>query len=72
MDLSAGTLFAALALNVAGIALFIYGKKQRRGPHLAAGILLSVGPYFFAGAVSILCFGGLVGGATVAAVRAGL
>jgi hypothetical protein len=29
-----------------GFVLFVYGKKQQRWPHLAAGLLLMVYPYF--------------------------
>jgi hypothetical protein len=32
----------------------MYGKKQRRAPHLAAGVLLMVYPYFVPG-VALMC-----------------
>jgi hypothetical protein len=69
---SAIALFASLLVSTAGFGLFIYGKKQRRGPHLAAGIALMGGPYLFSGTVWILTFGVAVVAATFAAARAGL
>jgi hypothetical protein len=38
-----------VVIGSAGMGLFVYGKKQRRVPHLAAGILLMVYPYFVPG-----------------------
>lgn len=72
MSDSAIALFASLLLSAVGFGLFIYGKKQRRGPHFAAGIVLMVGPYLFSGAIWILTFGVAVVAATFAASRAGL
>ncbi len=46
MDLSAGSLFLSLAIGTVGVGLFIYGKKQRRIPQPAGGVLLSLYPYF--------------------------
>jgi hypothetical protein len=40
------TLFAWTVSGAIGLGLFLYGKKQRRVPHLAAGVLLMVFPYF--------------------------
>jgi len=40
------TLFAWTVSGSIGLGLFLYGKKQRRVPHLAAGVLLMVFPYF--------------------------
>jgi hypothetical protein len=39
-------LLASVLIGSIGLGLFVYGKKQRRPPHLAAGILLMVYPYF--------------------------
>jgi hypothetical protein len=45
-----------------GLGLFVYGKKQRRPPHLAAGILLMVYPYFVPSiAAMFLIAGALLG-----------
>jgi hypothetical protein len=41
---------ASLALSVflgfVGLALFVYGRKQARVPHIVAGLLLMIYPYF--------------------------
>ncbi len=46
MEFEFGSLFASLVIGGIGFVLFVYGKKQRRGPHLTAGIALSIYPYF--------------------------
>ena len=43
------TLFAWTVIGSIGLGLFVYGKKQRRVPHLGAGVLLMVYPYFVPG-----------------------
>ncbi|MHB0978921.1 MAG: hypothetical protein ACYC5Q_02400 [Thermoleophilia bacterium] len=39
-------IFVAIMLSLVGIALLGYGRKQGRGPHMAAGLVLLVAPYF--------------------------
>ncbi len=39
-------LFAWVVTGSIGLGLVMYGKKQRRAPHLAAGVLLMIYPYF--------------------------
>lgn len=46
MTLDPTWLFVSLIPSGVGFVLFVYGKKQERLPHLAAGILLMVYPYF--------------------------
>ena len=41
-----GWLLWGLLFGSIGLGYFIYGKKQRRGPHLAVGVLFMVYPYF--------------------------
>lgn len=41
-----GVVFAA---SVVGFAMFRYGKKRSRGPHLGGGVLLMAYPYFVSG-----------------------
>ncbi len=43
---SSGALIASLLISTVGLAMFVYGRKQRRVPQLAAGVLLMVFPYF--------------------------
>ena len=44
-----------------GFVLFTYGRKQQRWPHLAAGVLFMVYPYFATTVVSLLAAGGAIG-----------
>jgi hypothetical protein len=46
MDLSVGSLMLSLLIGSVGAGLFLYGKKQTRMPHLAAGLVLVIYPYF--------------------------
>jgi hypothetical protein len=43
---SSNALLASILVGSVGLGFFMYGKKQRRTPHLAAGVLLMVYPYF--------------------------
>lgn len=51
--------------------LFMYGKKQQRWPHLVAGLLLMVYPYFTTGVVSLVGIGAAIGLALWYGVRLG-
>ncbi|HEX7506953.1 MAG TPA: hypothetical protein VF550_09285 [Polyangia bacterium] len=44
--MSGNFLLASLFIGSIGMGLFIYGKRQRRAPHLAVGVLLMVYTYF--------------------------
>jgi hypothetical protein len=46
MSLDPGLLFFSLITSGVGFVLFMYGKKQDRGPQLVAGLVLMVYPYF--------------------------
>jgi len=48
---SGNFLLASVVIGAVGMGLFVYGKRQRRAPHLAVGILLMVYPYFVPGVV---------------------
>jgi hypothetical protein len=39
------SLLASVLIGSVGMGLFVYGKRQRRGPHLVVGVLLMVYPY---------------------------
>jgi hypothetical protein len=54
-----------------GFVLFTYGKKQGRGPHLAAGVAMLVYPYFATTPLSLIGVGAAIGAALWIAVRAG-
>jgi hypothetical protein len=66
------TPWARLFVNVAGFAIFWYGRKQRRVPHLTAGLLMMVFPYFVSNTLLILGIGALLGGALWGATRFGM
>jgi hypothetical protein len=59
---SGSFLFASLVVGSVGLGLFVYGKRQRRAPHLAVGIVLMVYPYFVSSVPLMAGIGlGLVG-----------
>jgi hypothetical protein len=54
-----------------GFVLFTYGKKQRRWPHAAAGLLFMVYPYFAPTVMSLVGIGSAIGFILWYAVRLG-
>jgi len=46
MSFDPDSLFLSFVIGFIGLGLFIYGKKQQRPPHLVAGVLYMVYPYF--------------------------
>jgi hypothetical protein len=59
---NSNALLASVLLGSVGLGFFMYGKKQRRGPHLAVGVLFMVYPYFVSSVPIMLGIGaGLVG-----------
>ena len=70
-SLDPGLLFLSLVTSGVGFVLFMYGKKQERGPQLVAGLVLMVYPYFVSTlAMSLGIFVAVVA-ATWLAVRQG-
>ena len=45
MAVTGNSLLASLLVGSIGMGLFVYGKRQRRAPHLAIGVVLMVFPY---------------------------
>ena len=71
MDSSFGGLLLSLVIGAVGVGLFLYGRKQGRLPHVVAGVLLGVYPYFvpnpwITAGIAVAVLAGLWG-----AVRAG-
>jgi hypothetical protein len=64
-------LFVSLIPGGIGFVLFVYGKKQQRWPHLAAGLLFIVYPYFATSLVSLVAVGAAIGCCLWYAVRLG-
>ncbi len=71
MSLDPTWLFLSLIPGGIGFVLFVYGKKQGRMPHLVAGLVFMVYPYFATTTMSLLGVGAALGGALWLAVRAG-
>jgi len=71
MTLDPTWIFLSLIPSGVGFVLFVYGRKQDRWPHLVAGLLLMVYPYFATSVASLLGVGALIGGGLWYAVRAG-
>jgi hypothetical protein len=54
MTLDPTWLFLSLIPSGVGFVLLVYGKKRERWPHLVAGVLLTVYPYFTTSLVSLI------------------
>lgn len=54
-------LIVSLVPGGVGFVLFVYGRKQQRLPHLAAGVLLMVYPYFATSLVPLVATGSAIG-----------
>lgn len=72
MNFTAGELFAGSVASAIGIGLFIYGRKQRRGPQLIAGILLLACPFVGGGAWTVAAVTAAIVGALWLALRFGM
>jgi hypothetical protein len=64
VNFDANSLVASLIIGCVGMALFIYGKRQSRTPHMAGGVLLMAYPYFVSdvllmSGIAVLLVGGL-------------
>jgi hypothetical protein len=46
MNLSLGNLVVGGFISLIGLALVMYGRKETRVPHVVAGVILIVFPYF--------------------------
>ncbi|HYS26115.1 MAG TPA: hypothetical protein VEP46_10945 [Vicinamibacterales bacterium] len=64
-------LMLSLVPNGIGVFLFMYGKKQERLAHIAAGIVFMVYPYFVSTVLQMLLGGALIGGVFWWALQAG-
>ncbi len=71
MNLDPTWVFLSLIPGGIGFVLFVYGKKLSRWPHLVAGLLLMIYPYFTTSVATLLGVGALICGALWYAVRSG-
>jgi ABC-type Na+ efflux pump permease subunit len=53
LPVTGNSLLASVVVSSVGMGLFIYGKKQKRMPHLAVGVVLMVYTYFVPGVLLI-------------------
>ncbi len=58
-----GVLFLSLVISGIGLALFSYGRRAQRIPHLITGLILMVYPYFTPTSTQTAVVGGMIGGA---------
>jgi hypothetical protein len=72
VDLDPTSLFVNLMVSIVGLAIFTYGKKQKRVPQLVAGLLLMVYPYFISNVLVMTGVGVGIIGLLFAAVRYGM
>ena len=71
MNFDPTLLMLSLVPSGIGFVLFVYGKKQERWAHLAAGLALMIYPYFANTFVQMLLGGLLIGGAFWWALQSG-
>jgi branched-subunit amino acid transport protein len=64
-------LFVSMIPSGIGFVLFVYGKKQQRWPHLVAGIVFSIYPYFTPNILVMVLVGAALGTGLWVAVRGG-
>ena len=64
-------LFLSLIPGSIGVVLFVYGKKQRRWPQLAGGLLFMVYHYFATSLLSLAATGAVIGFILWYAIRLG-
>jgi len=65
-------LFIIVFFSAVGLGYFVYGKKQRMGSALTAGLLLMVYPYFISGTFLLIFIGLLLMAGPFAVRRLGL
>jgi hypothetical protein len=71
MNLDASSLLTSLFISSVGFVLLTYGRKMNRPPHLLAGLVLLVYPYFIEGPLLMLVIAAALVGVLWLAVRFG-
>jgi len=71
MSFDAASLLFSLIPSGLGFVLLVYGKKQGRVPHIIAGLLFTVYPYFATSLESLIGVGALIGAGFWYAVKSG-
>ncbi len=60
MNISFGQLMLGMVFGTIGMGLFMFGKRAERLPHLAAGLVLMVFPYFVSNMWALALIGATV------------
>ena len=71
MNFDPTLLMLSLVPSGIGFVLFVYGKKQHRWAHMAAGIALSIYPYFVTSVLQMLLGGVVISGVFWWALQSG-
>jgi hypothetical protein len=71
VNFDASTLIAGFVVSGVGFVLFSYGRKMGRVPHVVAGLVLMVFPYFVPGVWLMLGIAALLCGLLYLATRSG-
>jgi hypothetical protein len=56
VNLDGNTILLAMLIGTVGFGFFLYGKKQRRLPQLAGGLVMMAYPYFVS---NLILMGGI-------------
>ena len=60
MNVDVNSLAAGLAVSGLGFVLFSYGRKMGRAPHVVAGLILMVFPYFVPNVLAMFGIAGVL------------
>ena len=71
MSFDTGSLLTSLLVSSVGFVLLTYGRRMGRAPHLLAGLVLLVYPYFVPGVLIMVVIGAVIIGGLWLAVRLG-
>ncbi len=71
MSFDAASLLSSLLVSSVGFVLLTYGRRMSRAPHLIAGLVLLVYPYFVPGFLIMLLIAAVIIGVLWFAVRLG-
>ena len=72
VNLDVNNLLLGAFISLIGLALFMYGRKEMRIPHIVAGLVLMVYPYFVGSLVLELVIAAVAIGGLAFASRVGI
>ncbi|HEY6079040.1 MAG TPA: hypothetical protein VIW29_09570 [Polyangiaceae bacterium] len=71
MELDGNSIIASIVVSGVGCVFFSYGRKMSRAPHVVAGIVMMVFPYFVSNVLAMFGIGALLCALLYMAVRVG-